>query len=147
MTAAANPPAPRQPDASRRDTTAPTLTPGERVLVEAVAERVVERLRTTGNASHSPRLVDARTVAQVLGISRDAVYTHAEQLGGHRVGSGPRGRLRFDLDHALAAWSTRPDMEAPVGSPARTSERRVRRQRVTAEGLLPIRGSASREGS
>jgi hypothetical protein len=125
----------------------PVLTPGERVLVEAVAERVVERLRTAECASHSPRLVDARAVAEAIGISRDTVYAYAEQLGGHRLGNGPRGRLRFDLDRALAAWGTRTRTEAPVSSPARASERRVRRRRVTAEGLLPIRGSASRERS
>jgi hypothetical protein len=49
------------------------------------------------------RLVDAAVVADALGISRDCVYAHAAELGGKRIGEGPRGRLRFDLDQALAA--------------------------------------------
>ncbi len=56
------------------------------------------------------RIVDARTLAQHLGVSRYCVYTHSRELGGKRIGSGPRAALRFDLDQALAnatSFSTR----------------------------------------
>jgi hypothetical protein len=76
------------------------------VQLDHLAERIAERLRAEGNAScssRSLRLVDSRTVADTLGVSRDCVYSHATELGGQRIGGGPRGRLRFDLGYALAA--------------------------------------------
>jgi hypothetical protein len=41
----------------------------------------------------------------VLGVSRQWVYEHAEELGGQRIGSGKRPRWRFDLTVARAAGS------------------------------------------
>ena len=41
-----------------------------------------------------------------LELSRDWVYAHAEELGEQRIGDGPRGRLRVDLDRALTAWTS-----------------------------------------
>lgn len=116
--------------------------------LDALADRIAERLRVTDDAScpsEAPRLVDARAVAHAIGISRDAVYAHAEQLGGHRVGDGPRGRLRFDLDRALAAWTSRssskeshqPKTPTTTGS----SPRRRRQGMGSSPDLLPIRGS------
>ncbi|HEY5193597.1 MAG TPA: hypothetical protein VIJ39_06960 [Solirubrobacteraceae bacterium] len=118
--------------------------------LDDLAERVVKRLRDTDDASRSrqpSRLVDAATVAAALGVSRDCVYAHADELGGERIGGGPRGRLRFDLDRALVAWTSRshskeshtPKPPAPTGDAARR-----RRQRMgSSPGLLPIRRSAS----
>lgn len=65
--------------------------------VEAVARRTAELLR----GAPLPGDVDATTVATALGTSRDFVYRHANRLGGRRLGSGPRARLRFDLDQAV----------------------------------------------
>jgi hypothetical protein len=76
-------------------------------LVAAIADRVTEMLRVEPAVTRATGLVDAATVAATLGMSRDWVYAHAEELGGKRFGDGPRGRLRFDLDHALAAWTSR----------------------------------------
>jgi hypothetical protein len=45
-------------------------------------------------------LVDAGTVAAVLGVSRAWVYDHADELGGVRLGDGAKPRLRFDLNAA-----------------------------------------------
>jgi hypothetical protein len=64
-------------------------------LVEAIARRVVELLGASPRRSGA-RLVDAATVADSLGVERDWVYAHADQLGAVRLG-GPKGRLRFDL--------------------------------------------------
>lgn len=66
------------------------------VLVEAIARRVVELLR--GEIIEQPaRFLDAAALARELGVERDWVYEHAEQLGAIRLG-GPKGRLRFDRD-------------------------------------------------
>lgn len=126
------------------DTSASVLTQRERVLVEAIAARVVEML---GVGTAPRHLVDAATLAQVLGVSRDCVYDHADELGGERIGDGPRARLRFDLDTALSAWTPRsvsresPPAQTPVDTGS--SARRKRRRLGTSRELLPIRGSAS----
>jgi hypothetical protein len=61
--------------------------------IEAIAQRVAELLADHGAPA---RLIDAAHVAQLLGVERDWVYAHADQLGAIRLG-GPKGRLRFDL--------------------------------------------------
>jgi len=81
-------------------------------VAELLADRLGPVLRPGGGAAaydraHAPaaRLVDAATLARMLGVKRDWVYAHAGQLGAVRLG-GPRGRLRFDLatlDDRLAA--------------------------------------------
>lgn len=74
-----------------------TNPPSESDLVEAIARRVVELLRTHEPQERSARLVDAATLARELGVERDWVYANAERLGAIRLG-GPRGRLRFDRE-------------------------------------------------
>jgi len=54
-------------------------------------------------------LVDAATLARELGVSRDYVYDHRDELGGRRIGDGERPRLRFDLGEALAARQPSPE--------------------------------------
>jgi hypothetical protein len=76
--------------------------------------------------------VDAQTVAEHLGISRDTVYSHATELGGRRVGDGPRPRLRFDLVAACAAWQPLADVPPPTCAPPR------RRRSSTHGNLLPV---------
>jgi hypothetical protein len=89
--------------------TSAVLTPRERLLVGAIAERVVESLRTDDNGSRSLRLVDAHAVAQALGVDPKTVYRHADKLGAIRVGR----RLRFDLDQALRNWSSEESDRCP----------------------------------
>jgi hypothetical protein len=115
---------------------APVLTQRERLLAAAIAEHLADLLH------HRPpvRLVDAATLAAALGVSRDFVYAHANELGGERIGSGPRGRLRFDLDKALAACTPSPvskEFSQPI---VPTAKRRRRTATSGAARLLPIRG-------
>jgi hypothetical protein len=112
-------------------------------FAELVADRVAGRLHAEPVRR---RLVDAAAVADTLGVSRDCVYAHADELGGKHIGNGPRGRLRFDLDQALAAWTSRstskesqqPKTPTTKGNPLR------RRQQGMGSGaeLLPIGGSS-----
>jgi len=113
--------------------------------IEAIAgqtaARVMEMLQ---GQARSHDLVDAARLAQALGVSRDTVYAHVTELGGRRIGAGPRGRLRFDLDAALERWTCRsvgersPSGKAPAQ--ARTPPARRRRPAGSGEQLLPIRG-------
>lgn len=81
----------------------PALTPRELLLVDTIAERVVQRLRAddTSRPARSPRLVGAHEVADALDVDLKSIYRHADKLGAVRVGR----RLRFDLDRALRSWS------------------------------------------
>lgn len=106
-------------------------------LADQIADRVLERLGAVlpDQASVTGALVTAQTVADALGCSREFVYRHADELGGHRVGDGPPGRLRFDAETALARWN-RP-AEPPAKAPVAHSRRRAP---TSTTKLLPIRG-------
>jgi hypothetical protein len=91
------------------------LTDGD---VEAIAEATAARL--AGIVSAVPgtfALVDARQLARDLGVSLDYVYAHATELGAMRLGSGPKARIRFDLD------SARRTLEARTQRPTRQRRR------------------------
>jgi hypothetical protein len=53
-------------------------------------------------------LLDASELARVLGVERDWIYEHQEQLGAIRLGTGRRPRLRFELTRALEAFDQLP---------------------------------------
>ena len=86
------------------------LTDGE---VEAIAEATATRLaEIVGATPGTFALVDARQLARDLGVSLDYIYAHANELGAMRLGSGPKARIRFDLDkarQALEAQALRPN--------------------------------------
>jgi len=103
--------------------------------VDAIARRVVELLREDP-ALTTRHLVDAGTLAGILAVDRAWVYDHATELGAIRLGDGPRGRLRFDVDRALSA--SRDPGHAATPAPIATTPRR-RSPRSTTE-LLPIKG-------
>jgi hypothetical protein len=113
------------------------LTHREQLLATAIAEHLADLLH------HRPRvrLVDAATLASALGVSRDFVYAHANDLGGERIGNGPRGRLRFDLDKTLAAFAPRAAGQEPPQPPVPTPKRRHPKPTSNATRLLPIRGA------
>jgi hypothetical protein len=95
-------------------TTAPALTQHERQLAVAIAEHMATLLH---DDKPPARMVDAATLAAELGVSRDFVYAHASELGGKRLGGGPRGRLRFDLAQALARWPPAPHAHSHQNPP------------------------------
>jgi hypothetical protein len=139
---------PRTPD---HGATASILTQRELLLVDAITERVAECLRAADDASRiprSPRLVDARAVAEALGVNLKSIYRHADKLGGVRVGR----RLRFDLDGALRSWPSDGDdrCHSEKSQPRRSSVEK--RSSSTRQGspddthcrLLPVgRGNRS----
>jgi HTH domain len=108
----------------------------DRTAVEAIAVRVVELLETRSGG----RFVTAAELSRRLGISRSTVYARAEELGAIRLGTGPRARLRFDLEQVVARLGGARTQAAP----ARRSVRRRQGPRRPSSGLLPIRGTAAR---
>jgi len=82
-----------------------TLTNGD---VEAIANALARKVaEIVGARSTTFGLVDARELAEELGVSIDYVYAHATELGAMRLGSGPKARIRFDLDGARQALEAR----------------------------------------
>jgi hypothetical protein len=80
-------------------------------------------------------MVDAATLAKRLGVSREHVYAHAEELGGQKIGNGPRARWRFD-PAKLAPASPEQQVSAPEPKPQR------RRRQPKRSGLLEVQGSS-----
>jgi len=94
--------------------------------IEAIARRVAE-LTGPQAAQGTVRYLDAAQLAQILGVERDWVYAHAVALGAIRLG-GPKGRLRFDVQHARRALAA-PACGATAGTRAdRRSCGRARRR-------------------
>lgn len=111
--------------------------------IEAIACRVAELLG--GSAREPTGLVDAATLARVLGISRATVYANASKLGAMRlgdVGEDKRPRLRFDVDTARAAMTSGTSSRQPESpqSPTASGKPRGRRRgrTGTSVALLPI---------
>ena len=104
-------------------------------LIEAIAARVVEVMRAEGlipRARTGKTWLEAKEVARELGVSREWVYEHAEELGGSRIGSGPRPRLRFPAQV----------LDSPadkLASAQAVSQPTTPRRKTT--GLIPIRVS------
>jgi hypothetical protein len=145
MSTAGNPARPPVPDPSAHHGLASALTPHERLLVDAIAERVTELLRAADEVSCPPRApqwVDARTVAHALDLDLKSIYRHADQLGAVRVGR----RLRFDLDRALRSWSSGEGDRCPsegsqpleTPAPKPTPDSRQRLPGATHCRLLPV---------
>ena len=94
----------------------------------------------------SDRLLSPAELADWLGVERSYVYGHADELGALRLGSGPRARLRFDVEDVARRLRERDTCSTSRGSnepdSAQEALKRPRwRKRVGTSGdLLPIRG-------
>ena len=112
-------------------------------LAEAVAARVVERLRGQV-ASPLAGWLDASEVARLLSVSRDYVYAHADELGALRL---PGALLRFDaaVIAELLSPRCRSERSEQSESPAPAEVRAARRRPSTgaAPDLLPIKGRSA----
>jgi hypothetical protein len=101
--------------------------------IEAIAERVAEKLRSDGFGRYG----DAHAVCARFGVSPDFVYAHAVRLGAIRLGEGPKARLRFDL----AEVERRLSGNAPATKsepPPRARRAGRRKQRNAVVELIPF---------
>jgi hypothetical protein len=64
-------------------------------------------LEATRGKQPAPFLLTAAEVAERFGVSRRWVYDNRDELGAVRLGSGPKGRLRFDADTVAEAMHSR----------------------------------------
>jgi hypothetical protein len=79
--------------------------------IQRIAERVVTLLDARELGQPDGGMVDAGTLARMLGVDRQWVYSHRKLLGGLRLG-GPNGRLRFDAARARSALAEHPEQGA-----------------------------------
>jgi hypothetical protein len=110
------------------------------VEIESLAEHLAALV---ASARPSVGLIDARDLAEELGVARDWVYANAERLGGVRLGDGPRARLRFDAERAREALVVGNEGEQPRRNGA-APRRRGRPRREAAPVVPLIRGRSSR---
>lgn len=89
--------------------------------IEAIAARVAALLDQPAGRRRR-RLATAREVAETLGVDRSWVYAHQRQLRAIRLGSGPKSRLRFDLERAAQALDA--DGSAQASAKTRKPRRR-----------------------
>jgi predicted DNA-binding transcriptional regulator AlpA len=104
-------------------------------LSGAIVARVLEVLREEGlspRPNEATAWLDAQEVAQRLGVSREWVYEHADELGALRIGSGPRPRLRFPPQ--ILDPRSRTTISAEAGGEPRN-------RRPKPSGLIPIHAS------
>jgi hypothetical protein len=103
-------------------------------VAPAVAQAVTERVLELLDERQANDLIEAADLARVLGVGREWVYEHADQLGAIRLGEGPRPRLRFEVGRAVASFnalsakrrvvSLRGGPQPPVPRPRRSPEGR-----------------------
>lgn len=79
--------------------------------VEAIAARVAELLERAPERTRALRLATADEVAEALGVTRTWVYANQKRLQAVRLGTGPRARLRFDLEKAARAFDAEEEPE------------------------------------
>jgi hypothetical protein len=75
----------------------PSLASASRDLPDAELRRLAQLIAKELEALQGiePVLLTAADVAAQYGVSRGWVYRHARELGGQRMGTGPKARLRF----------------------------------------------------
>lgn len=91
---------------------------------------------TVGRARDENGLWTARQVADHYAVTRDFVYAHANELGGIRLGGGPRPRLRFDPAAVRERWAH--VNEPPAVAKQRPRPASKRRERLPPVDLIPF---------
>lgn len=125
-------------------------------LADKVAERLLSHLLPLLDAAvpstPADGLVDAQTLAGVLGVSRQFVYEHRAELGVIVLGDGPRPRLRFDVETAKTAMACSSGKRSQAGKgsegggstpPAGRKPRRLPNGLPKPGSVLTIRGGSS----
>lgn len=105
------------------------------LLADLLAERLAPRVAELLRPQPAGELVDAATLADLLGVARSYVYEHANELGARRLGAGRRARLRFDLATARDALG---QIDAPPA--AKPTPRHPRSRRPNVGTILRVRG-------
>lgn len=84
----------------------------------------------------------ADELAEHLGVSREFVYAHADELGGRRIGNGPKPRWRFPPSDFSQPRNMRTHNSGPARPDPRAKPEPPKRRRRKRGGakLLAVRG-------
>jgi hypothetical protein len=104
--------------------------------IDEIARRVAELLRP-GRPGRQESMLTAAEVAADLGVSRTWVYENAKKLGGIRLGTGRRARLRFDRER-VAEWRRPTSVDVPAD---RVHSSRRAAAWLDDADLIPIRAN------
>lgn len=122
------------------ETSASLLTAAD---VDRIAERTAELILGAQRTLPPARLIDAAGVADMLGVERDFVYDHADELGALRIGHGSKSRLRFDPQVVRERLTARcvSERSQTSNSPVSAGRRRGRPRAGSGTDvpLLPLR--------
>ena len=120
----------------------PYFASGAPVLPDAELRRLARFIAKELEALHGlqPALLTAADVAEQYGLSRGWVYKHARDLGGQRMGTGPKARLRFRAHEVQARLSELQVTEDETPPPGPSGAR----QPVELLPIGPTRGGRQR---
>jgi hypothetical protein len=120
----------------------PYLATGAPVLPDAELRRLARFIAKELEALQGlqPALLTAAEVAKQYGLSRGWVYKHARDLGGQRMGTGPKARLRFRAREVQARLS---ELQVTEDEPPRPAPSGAH-QPVELLPIGPARGSRQR---
>lgn len=120
-----------------RDAAPSSFLSGEQAI-DALAAAVAKRLARS-EPSAPVAVGDAAALGARIGASAEWVKAHYRELGGWRLGRGPKAPYRFDLAEAertVREWSQEPQLDDQP--PPKPKPRQKQASRVE---LLPIRGT------
>lgn len=106
-------------------------------VIEQIAHRVADLLtQRDQRPTDSGAMLTVNQLAIRLNVTRAWIYEHAAELGGIRLGNGPKARLRFDPDTAIQALRRHQASGAP--SIVHTRERQAPAPRVEYARDAPL---------
>lgn len=94
-----------------------------------------ERPQSAPSDYRAPRYATTTQMCEELGFERTWAYGHRKELGAHRMGTGPKARMRWDMEVARAYWSSLSLVEPEAGTKPPRRRAAVRRKAAEQSGL------------
>jgi hypothetical protein len=101
--------------------------------------RRLSRLERDHDEGAPGRLLGPTQIAKRLGVSAQWAREHYAELGGTRIGEGPRPRYLFDLERAQERLADRAAREEPDQEARPEPVRRRRQASKNGPELLPVK--------
>lgn len=109
--------------------------------IDAIVERVVERLSVDRRPRSRIGFASAAEVAALYGVTPSWVYANKKRLGAVKLGDGPKARLRFDLEQVEEALRPR---GASKPRPRHRTRRGRPRKNALPAGVELLKGRSPR---
>ena len=109
------------------------------LVLEVTDDQVADLRRQLGGSSDQVSdgsLVDSAAAARLMGVSPEYARDHAVELGGVKLGKGPKARWRFDPAKLKGGQNS----AEPSAEPEAQSRPKRRLRKPGDGGLLEVRG-------